>query len=130
MRFEAARAEGERVVAELLRKIRQDSGNAKWIGRIALSKIEERFAGARTTDSSTTPIASMPTETITTEVIDTLVPPESSDTLSAWSILSASELIEYLANCSQEDAARILAEERLKLGRASVIEAATRRLDR
>jgi hypothetical protein len=127
MKFEAARAEGERVVAELLRRFRQDTGNAKWIGRMALSKIEERFAGSDETISAASPVSSSPSmDTEPTEIAKST----REGTLSTWSILSASELIEYLKSCSEEDAALILAEERLKLARASVLEAAERRLGR
>ncbi len=127
MKFEAARAQGERVVTELLRRVRQDTGNAKWIGRMALSRIEQRFAGTDETSSAVSPVSSSPSmDTEPTEISK----PTPEGTLSTWSILSASELIEHLKSCSEEDAALILAEERLKLARASVLEAAERRLGR
>ena len=124
MRFEAARAEGERVVAELLRKFRQDTGNAKWIGRMALSNVEQRF-----TKSSDSSDAVESDDTIAVaEAQDAQVLVSSPVSLPSWSILSASELIEFLATCSRDDAEEILEAERVKLGRASVIEAASRRL--
>jgi hypothetical protein len=127
MNFKVARAEGERVVSELLRKFRQDTGNAKWIGKFALSRIEERFAGASETGSSSTS-SSVASAEVSSSLhhVDSLSPAP----LSAWSILSASELIEYVQTCSEEDAQQILAEERLKLHRAAVLEAAARRLNR
>jgi hypothetical protein len=127
MKFEAARAEGERVVAELLRKFLQDTGNAKWIGRMAFSKIEQRFAGAKESSSAASPVSISPSVVTPPSEISKPTP---EGTLSTWSILSASELIDYLDTCSEEDASLILAEERLKLARASVMEAAERRLGR
>lgn len=122
MRFEAARAEGERVIAELLRKFRQDTGNAKWIGRMALSSVEQRF-----TKSSSDAVESEGTNAVA-EAQTAQVLVSSPVSLPSWSILSASELIEYLATCSRDVAEEILEAERVKLGRASVIEAALRRL--
>lgn len=122
MRFEAARAEGERVIAELLRKFRQDTGNAKWIGRMALSSVEQRF-----TKSSSDAVESEDTNAVA-EAQTAQVLVSSPVSLPSWSILSASELIEYLATCSRDVAEEILEAERVKLGRASVIEAALRRL--
>lgn len=122
MRFEAARAEGERVIAELLRKFCQDTGNAKWIGRMALSSVEQRF-----TKSSSDAVESEDTNAVA-EAQTAQVLVSSPVSLPSWSILSASELIEYLATCSRDVAEEILEAERVKLGRASVIEAALCRL--
>ena len=52
MKLDRARAEGERVVIELLRKFRQDTGNAKWIGRMAIGPLEQRLASFKTSGNS------------------------------------------------------------------------------
>lgn len=131
MKLDRARAEGERVVIELLRKFRQDTGNAKWIGRMAIGPLEQRFASFK---SSGNPESSDHDPNATESVSDPLDETNSasqnlsSEPVSRWSILSASELVEYLATCDLEDAAAILREERAKLGRLAVIDAALRRL--
>lgn len=131
MKLDRARAEGERVVMELLRKFRQDTGNAKWIGRMAIGPLEQRLMSFKNSGN----LESGDVESITPEKVDVpLDEPNpasqtsSSDPVSRWSILSASELVDYLATCDLEDAAAILREEREKLGRLAVIDAALRRL--
>lgn len=122
MKFEAARVEGQRVVERLLQKFRQDSGNAKWIGRMALTSIEQRLGSNR---------PSAPQTAVVESAEDTLANPNRSVTtrpVSPWSILSAAELIERITICSREEVESILAEERSKLARASVIDAAVKRL--
>ncbi len=126
MKLDRARAEGERVVTELLRKFRQDTGNAKWIGRMAIGPLEQRLASFKKPNNveSGTPEA-------VDDVLDVANPAlqgSSAEPVSSWSILSASELVEYLATCDVDDASAILHEEREKLGRAAVIDAALRRL--
>lgn len=126
MKLDRARAEGERVVTELLRKFRQDTGNAKWIGRMAIGPLEQRLASFRTPgdiESSVEPVTAPLDEA-------NFIPRESSsEPVSHWSILSAAELVDYLTTCDLEDASAILREEREKLGRVAVIDAALRRLD-
>lgn len=130
MKLDRARAEGERVVMELLRKFRQDTGNAKWIGRMAIGPLEQRLMSFKNSGN----LESGDVESITSETVNVpLDEPSpasqtSSDPVSRWSILSASELVDYLATCDLEDAAAILREEREKLGRLAVIDAALRRL--
>ncbi|MFM8868010.1 MAG: hypothetical protein ACKOFZ_06995 [Ilumatobacteraceae bacterium] len=122
MKLPDARAEGERVVKQLLLKFRQDTGNARWIGRMALSPLERRFTPSPDTGvTDTEPRVDAPQDARTTAS----TPPVS---IRSWNILSAAELVEYLATCDAEDARAILAEERSHLGRAAVIDAASRRL--
>lgn len=126
MRFEVARAEGERLITDLLRKFRQDTGNAKWIGRMALGPLERRFS------STATAPADEPEQHASDTTADRAAAPvvtaPHTAPVAGWSILSAAELIDYLATCDVEDVRQILHEERDKLARAAVIEAALRRL--
>ena len=122
MKFDAARVEGQRVVEKLLRKFRQDSVNAKWLGKMAVSSIERHFPAIRRDARHPVDVAAQNVPASQPEYLGV------TDPVSPWSILSANELIEHLGTCSREEAGKILAEERSKLGRASVIEAALRRL--
>lgn len=131
MKLDRARAEGERVVIELLRKFRQDTGNAKWIGRMAIGPLEQRLASFKNSGNPESgDLESNASEPVTGPLDEThpTSPNSSSDPVSRWSILSASELVDHLATCDLEDAAAILREEREKLGRLAVIDAALRRL--
>ena len=131
MKLDRARAEGERVVIELLRKFRQDTGNAKWIGRMAIGPLEQRLASFKNSGiPESGDLESNASESVTRPLDETHSTSQnsSSDPVSRWSILSASELVDYLATCDLEDAAAILREEREKLGRLAVIDAALRRL--
>jgi hypothetical protein len=131
MKLDRARAEGERVVSELLRKFRQDTGNAKWIGRMAIGPLEQRLASfKKSSNAESNDPKSNTSESITGTLDEAKLAPQDfpSEPVSRWSILSASELVDYLATCDLEDASAILCEEREKLGRVSVIDAALRRL--
>ncbi|MEN9300447.1 MAG: hypothetical protein RLZZ254_228 [Actinomycetota bacterium] len=131
MKLDRARAEGERVVIELLRKFRQDTGNAKWIGRMAIGPLEQRLASFKNAGIPESGDLESDTPESVRVPLDETHPTSqnsSSDPVSRWSILSASELVDYLATCDLEDAAAILREEREKLGRLAVIDAALRRL--
>jgi len=125
MKLRDARAEGERVVTELLRKFRQDTGNARWIGRLALSSLERRLAPSRGEGNIDHDRVDEPAVEQTAGLATAQPTPRS---IRPWSILSAAELVDYLATCDAEDARTILDEERSHLGRVAVIEAATRRL--
>lgn len=115
---EEARREGERLVQELRAKVRQDVGNARFIGMFSVSgviaklrpSIESRLTSPKPLADTKAPV----------QIVDG-VPPD-------FAILSASELLDLLVTCTTETAREIFAYEESHLRRTTVLDAARRRV--
>lgn len=122
MSAEEARRLGERLVTSLTDKFRQDSRNARFIGRFSVeglvaksrSNVEQWVNRTRLGADSEIAVASQPHEVI--------------ENLPDFAILSSDELLRHLEVCSPEEAQTILDYEQGHLDRSAVVEAARLRV--
>lgn len=128
MRFDEAREVGESFTRSLLARWRSDERNARFIGRFAvdgmIAKLRDRAKRATSlTDLSPSDNGKPDSDPVGGSSA------KSSQAVSAptFSILSASELVEYLAHCSSAEASAILEHEMRHLCRSQVIDAAKKK---